>query len=143
MTADKSHVLMTAVHEAGHIVAARSVGVRVLSASAGLESGWTEHDDCDPGREAFIAHCGPAAEARWEHLADDTFWTKPPVGFYLNAAIGRAAQDGGDWARIRELGYTGQDCMDWAQAFVRDNWEPIERTASALLDGTFRLDGAL
>lgn len=70
LTATEQMGLRTAVHEAGHAVAATVLGGRIHSAVLGGGKtfgvlGKTIHDEVPPGAWPSVVYAGPWAEARW------------------------------------------------------------------------------
>jgi hypothetical protein len=93
----RTEAVATAWHEAGHAVAALSVGARFSSASirAGGRSSGRVHSIAGGGADGFvIAAGGQVAEGL-------RGWTLPPPGAELRAWLASWRDDGGDARRFR------------------------------------------
>ncbi len=120
-----------AAHEAGHCIAARMLGIDVVSATAaGMPLTRTRWRGTAPLAIALVDLAGPAAEYAYLRRTGRTVWRAD-----LENARGRAQQIAAlrhDEAELNdELARLGAKAV----ALVERNWKAIERVAAALVTG--------
>jgi hypothetical protein len=121
---------VAAYHEAGHVVAARSLGVEIKSATLSLATTRHLNDmDAEARRKgALISFSGPMAEARHGCYTDEQcaeLWCSPAWGSdLLNALRHLDSSGGGPCAPV----------LRSARRLVRRNWRSIKKVAAALIE---------
>jgi hypothetical protein len=118
-----------AIHEAGHCVAARALGVKVKSATLDLVTTRHLRLDAEARRKAaLISFSGPMAEQRLCTYSDAEcaeLWRSEVWGKDLTNAIRHLDASGGGLCA---------PVMRTARRLVRRNWRSIKKVAAALVE---------
>lgn len=115
-----------AFHEAGHAIAARQIGVTIIT--VGLDAVHTKYRlrDSAPRQRCAVSYAGPISEAQYCRLSSDqcrVLWDSDAWH--------------GDRANIEKLGLTDAErgkARERAQWLVQTHWRKIDALAAALIE---------